>query len=470
MADVRGLKRSLGMWSVVAFAVTNQIGAGLFFVTTQVQITAPGVGAAVPWLMLAGGAMIALIVAAYRLLLRDGPAGAGGEYTMLKRSLGKHIAFCATFTSWFGITGAMATLALTAARFLESGASALGLTAFAAALHSPYGTAAFGFALIWSAWVLHVRGVDVASRIAWASGFFVVALALGVAAVLFAVGPDALLAAAAAHVHRSPAEILAAAPPAMPVWQAITTALPILFFSYLGIATATQTGEETRDPGRAVPRGIIIAVAIVTVVYVTFSAAVAHAVPWQLVAGLGALKETSATTTIGLLAFVVPPFVGAALALATAFVVAKTIVPLFLAQSRWVYAWAEDGMIPRWASRIAPRFGTPVTALTIGAVCASLVFLEALAFGFAFGVALRVLSAMLVLALCGVALARQTAGRRALGITLLLLALAFIGSIVTASRTAAFATQPAVQAAIVLAIAVAIVVARRSRESASVTG
>jgi amino acid transporter len=465
MRDVRGLRRSLGLGSVVAFAVTNQIGAGLFFVSTQVQLAAPGVGDAVPWLMVLGGAITALIVAAYRLLLRDGAVGAGGEYTMLARTLGKRWAFCATFLSWFGITGALGALALTAVRFLESTARALGWSAFTAFLHAPLGTCLVGLALIWAVWGLHVRGVALAGRIAWVAGAFVVALALGTAVFAARLSPETVTAAAAAHVHRSAAAILAAVPPSLPLARACAAALPLLFFSYLGIATATQTGDETRDASRALPRALVVALGITTVVYVAFNVAIYHAVPWRLVAGLGALKETSATTTTGLLGFVLPSWGAAALGLATTFVVAKTAVPLFLAQSRWIYAWAADGMIPSWAARTAPRFGTPVVALTIGAACGSLTFLESVAFGFAFGVALRVLSAMLVLILVGIALMRGSRARRILGILLACVAAAFVVALVASALGAPFYAQPAFQALVVLAVALAMARVRGERTS-----
>jgi amino acid transporter len=457
MRDTSELRRALGLWSVVAFAVTNQIGAGLFFVSTQVQLAAPGVGDAVPWLMVLGGAITALIVAAYRLLLRDGAVGAGGEYVMLARTLGTRWAFCATFLGWFGLTGALGALALTAVRFLESTASALGASACAAALHAPLGTCAAGLALIWAVWALHVRGVAVAGRIAWIAGTFVVALALGVAAFAATLSPEAVTAAAAAHVHRSAQAIIAAVPPSLPLTQACAAALPLLFFSYLGIATATQAGDETRDADRALPRALVIAVAITTFVYVTFNVAIYHVVPWRLVAGLGALKETSATTTTGLLGFVLPSWGAAALGLATTFVVAKTAVPLFLAQSRWIYAWANDRMIPSWAARTSPRFGTPVIALTIGAAFGSLTFLESVAFGFAFGVALRVLSAMLVLILVGIALIRGGVARRVLGAVLACVAGAFVVALTAGALGAPFYAQPAVQALVVLAVALVLV-------------
>ena len=94
------LRRVLGTWAVVAFGVTNEIAAGLFFVSTQIQQTVPGVGDLVPWLMLAGGAITLLTVVAYRYFFASGLVGAGGEYVILRDVLGARWGFFATLLAW----------------------------------------------------------------------------------------------------------------------------------------------------------------------------------------------------------------------------------------------------------------------------------------------------------------------------------------------------------------------------------
>src|SRR5438045_1758245 len=169
MSDVRVLRRVLGPWSVVAFGVTNQIGAGLFFVSTQVQQTAPGTGDLVPWLMVVGGGLTFLTVIAYRYFFSHGLIGAGGEYVIVSRSVNPFIGFLVTFLAWFGLTGSLGTLAYAAPKFLA--------TAFNAPFFSSdAGTLVTGLALLWTVWLIHVRGVHLAAAIAVLSMCVVVAV------------------------------------------------------------------------------------------------------------------------------------------------------------------------------------------------------------------------------------------------------------------------------------------------------
>jgi amino acid transporter len=322
-----------------------------------------------------------------------------------------------------------------------------------------------GFALIWGVWLLHVRGVAGAGRVALIAGIVVVTLALGITFYAASVPAGGMASAIARHLDLRTPHLALATRSLGATAATDLAALAILFFSYVGIATATQAGDETRDPGRTVPRALLIAVGIVTTIYVALNLAIYRAVPWTSIGLLGSRPATAAYTSVtGLLTLVVPAWVGVVLSLATAFIVAKTIVPLFLAQSRWVYAWAADELIPHWFARVAPRFGTPVTALTIGAAAGSLALLESIAFGFAFGVAMRVLSAMVVLVLVGIALCRGSFARRILGGALAAIALALIGSIVVAAARAPLYAQPAFQALVVAAVALVILMRNAAGE------
>lgn len=466
------LKRTLGAWAVVAFGVTNQIGAGLFFVTTQIQQTFPGVGDLVPWLMIVGGAITALTVVAYRYFFASGLVGAGGEYLIIARAVGPRSAFLATFLAWFGMTGALGTLAYVAPKFLANACTALGLGDVARFLASPQGTLLAGLALLWGAWWIHVRSVRLAGRLAVAAMFFAIAVAVTLIVYGFATTPPQFAAALQAHVHVSIQAAMAAAPVSqVNIAAAVGSALPVLFFAYLGLSTATQTGAETIDPRRAVGKGVLVAVSLVTVIYSLFAFAIYHAVPWQAMAGLAALKLSTYTTATGLLGLVMPGWLASAMNAFVALIVVKTFLPLLLAQSRWIYAWSQDGLIPGFFAATHARHRTPVLALTISAILGSASLAESLASGYAFGVNLRVLSAMGVFFLMGIgmllfpsrapALYRANASRMAArrsfqigtGIALMAFSAWFAFSIVYASRGQPLWLQPIVQALLVGLIA-----------------
>jgi amino acid transporter len=451
------LKRVLGPWAVVAFGVTNEIAAGLFFVSTQIQSTSPGAGDLVPYLMLAGGAITMLTVIAYRWFFARGFVGAGGEYVIVSEAVGGRSAFLATFLAWFGMTGSLGTLSFVAPKFLANACSSIGLPAAAQFLTSPGGTLVAGLVLLWGVWLIHVRGVRLAATLTVAAMIFVLAVACTLIAYGFMTTPAGFHAAMQAHLHLSAASAFAAAPVHnVDPWTAFGTALPVLFFGYLGLSTATQTGGEAVDARRTLARGVLIAVCLVTVVYTLFAFAVYHAVPWQDIAGLTVLKYTTYTTSTGLLGMVMPAWLSSLMNVFVAIIVVKTFLPIFLAQSRWIYAWARDGIVPAAFAATHDRFKTPVLALTISALLGSLSLLESLWLGYVFGVSLRVLSVMVVFFLMGLGMLRierpAPAWRVATGAAIMAFSLWFSISIVYTSRAQALWLQPVVQALIVVAV------------------
>lgn len=451
------LKRVLGMWSVVAFGVTNEIAAGLFFVSTQIQATAPGVGDLVPWLMIVGGAITLLTVMAYRYFFAAGLVGAGGEYVVVRAAVGPQSAFLSTFLAWFGMTGALGTLSYVAPKFLANACSSLGLEAAARALTSTPGTLLCGLILLWGIWLIHVRGVRLAARLAVAAMIFVLLVAATVIGYGFASSPAHFEASLYSHLHLLEQRVREASPVRAVSWRvALGTALPLLFFGYLGLSTATQTGGEAIDARRALARGVLVAVCIVTAVYTLFAFAIYHVVPWQDIAGLAALKYTTYTTSVGLLGLVMPAWLATTMNVFVAIIVVKTFLPLFLAQSRWIYAWAQDGILPRRFAATHERYKTPVLALTLSALLGSLSLVESIWTGYVFGVSLRVLSVMLVFFLMGIGLMRFNPPvplpRVALGLAIAAFSLWFAISLVVTSAGQAPWLQPSVQAAIVVAL------------------
>lgn len=450
--------------------MTNEIAAGLFFVSTQIQSTVPGVGSYVPLLMITGGALTFLTVIAYRYFFASGLVGAGGEYVILSRALGPAAGFLATFLAWFGVTAGMGALAYTATKFLANACSSIGYAAGAQYLTSTAGALVAGLVLIWGIYAIHVRGVKLAAALTVTAMCFVLAVACIVIVTGFITTPAHFQTALAAKLHLDPAHVMAQSPAsASDAGAAFWKALPILFFGYLGLSTATQTGGEAIDAQKSLSKGVVIAVSIVTVIYTVFAFAVYHAVPWQIIAGLSSLKLTTYTTSTGLLGLVMPGWLASLLNVFVAVIVVKTFLPYFLAQSRWLYAWAHDGIVHGALSRTHSRFETPVLALTISAVLGSISLVESIDLGYVFGVSVRVLSVMIVFFLMGLAMlvfpftapelyaqndssiARKRVLQIGTGAAIMLFSAWFAVSVML-SAGGAWYTQPLFQSAAVLAI------------------
>jgi len=149
----------------------------------------------------------------------------------------------------------------------------------------------------------------------------------------------------------------------------------LVFFAFIGFDVVATTAEETKDPKRAVPRGILGSLAIVTVLYVAVSLVVTGMVKYSdLATGADGEHKTLAT------AFALNDVDWAANLISIGALAGLTtvVMVLMLGQIRVLFAMSRDGLLPRSLSRTGER-GTPVraTILVGGLVAAAATFFPA---------------------------------------------------------------------------------------------
>lgn len=398
MSSKVGLARDLNWLGVLAMGLASEVGAGIFYVSAQVQGIVPGIGPRVPLAMLVDGGLALILVAVYWFFSYS-LAGAGGEYLFVSRTMGARTGFIIHVISWFGATASVGFLAYAAPSFFSS-ALAHAMPGLSTWISSPTGGIVTGTMLIWVAWAIHARGIRwVGLFLKIAMGIILIAAAT-VIAVALTHTPAQLEQALVAKTHLSAATILAHRGPA-PSWKAFFEALPVLYFAYSGLRSATYTGGETPNAKRVVGRTLVGLLALVAALYISFSWALYRMAPWPIVAGLIGLGDKSLANASALTGLFLPPSLAVALNLAVAVIVFKTILPAMMGQSRMLVAFAADGLIPEKIGQLS-RYRTPVIALTAGAVLANIVLVETVLTGTAFGLASSVLAGTLVHAALGV--------------------------------------------------------------------
>lgn len=151
-------------------------------------------------------------------------------------------------------------------------------------------------------------------------------------------------------------------------WKGVQVGAATIFFAYIGFDAVSTVAEETRDPKRDMPIGIMGSLAICTLVYILVTVALTGMMPFMelknkiaepLIAGL---DYNHAATWI-----IVIVSLGS--------VVAHTAVLLVfqMGQPRIFFSMSRDGLLPPYFARIHEKFKTPhITTIWTGVIVAAL--------------------------------------------------------------------------------------------------
>ena len=138
----------------------------------------------------------------------------------------------------------------------------------------------------------------------------------------------------------------------------------IVFFAYIGFDAISTAAEETRNPQRNLPIGILGGLAICTLIYVVIGVIITGMVPYTELGVADPLARALELTGYS--------GVGAIVAFGAAISMAAVLLVFQYGQPRIFFSMARDGLLPEWVARIDPKTRTPYTSTLVTGVLVAL--------------------------------------------------------------------------------------------------
>lgn len=324
------LIRVIGTRELTASIINVTIASSVFIMPATV---AAGLGPAAPIAYLVCAALMTLIALCFAA------AGSrvsltGGLYAYIETAFGGFAGFLGGFLYW-------STACLSVASVATAFAGAVGV--FWPPLNQGALRALLLITLFATLAMINVRGIKPGIRLVEAmTAAKLIPLLLLIAVGVWSLNPEFLKMS-------------------IPTVSQVGQASIVLIFAFVGVEVALTPSGEVRDPARTVPRAILVALAVATLIYVAIQ-----------------------TVAQGVLGPELPKYTGAPLAETAArlmgdagklFLLAGGTVSIFgymagdmLATPRALYALARDGVLPGRLARVHPRFHTPALAIGIYAL------------------------------------------------------------------------------------------------------
>lgn len=346
-AEKSGFRKSLNALDLTGLGIAAVIGAGIFVLMGQAARSLAG-----PWIvasiLLAG---LASIGAAFAYAeLASMVRGSGSAYGYAYAALGKLPAFMMGWLVLNAYAVGNMTVAIGWNNLLTDRLAAIGLAIPARWSTSPMDDGGQGLFNVPAALVMILVTILCLPRIRESTRVNNVLVALKLAIVLFVIAMGFTFVDASNWADDN---VMTDAGLAPVTWQGVVSAAALVFFAYLGFDTVAATAEESRNPRRDLPIGILASIGIPAVLYMLMGAVVTGMQPAATLDAGAPVTSAFAAQGAGWAAGLIG--MGALVGLFT------VMYAFQVALTRILHAMANDGFLPGRFGLLNPRTGTPWT-------------------------------------------------------------------------------------------------------------
>jgi basic amino acid/polyamine antiporter, APA family len=356
-AEAGGLKRTLGAPGLVALGIGAIIGAGIFVRTAAAAGEKAGSGVVFSFIIAAVGCAFAgLCYAEFAAMIPI----AGSAYTYAYVTMGELIAWIIGWALILEYALGSATLSIAWSEYLNQLFPDMVPWALR---HSPLQTSTAGIhgivnapalVILFLLTMLLIKGTSESATV----NAVIVAVKVTIVVSIIILGwkfinpanhtpmliPDNFDAAHSSFLRHG--------------WGGVVGGAGVVFFAFIGFDAVSTAAQETINPGRDMPIGILGSLVVCTILYIAFSWVLTGIAKWQDFVDPSKGMEASVAYAIktGMPGY---SWLATAVTIAVLFGFSSVMLVMLLGQSRVFYSMANDGLLPKMFADVHPKFCTP---------------------------------------------------------------------------------------------------------------
>lgn len=365
-SDGHSLRRALSATALTLLGIGGIIGTGIFVLTGTAAADHAGPALALSFIIAGIGCTFAgLCYAEFAAMI---PVS-GSAYSYSYATLGEGIAWFIGWNLVLEYLFAVATVSAGWAGYVLSLLDQFHIYIPAALSHAPLDEGKTPLDIVTTGAIINVPAMLIVAAIATicyvgikqSAAFNTVIVAIKVAVVVM------FIVVGVSYIH--PANWHPFIPPEAGGkygWPGVIAGAGVIFFAYIGFDAVSTAAQETRNPQRDMPIGILASLIICTILYVAVAI---------VLTGMVSYTRLSVPAPVAFATDQFPQLHWLGLPIKIGAIMGMTSVMLVmtLAQARIFLAMSRDGLLPHWFGRVHPRFRTPSTATAITGACAAII-------------------------------------------------------------------------------------------------
>ncbi len=363
------LKRTLNGTSLVALGIGAIVGAGLFSITGMAAAEYAGPGIMISFIIAAVGCGLAgLCYAEFASMI---PV-AGSAYTYSYATMGEFVAWIIGWDLVLEYAVAASTVASSWSDYFQELLNRFGVGLPPELLITPFNGGIINLPAVFIVVLMSVfliRGTSESARV----NNIIVILKVGIVLIFVAIG----------FKYIRPENLDPLIPPNEGKfgafgWSGVLRAAAIVFFAYIGFDAVSTAAQETKNPKRNMPIGILGSLVICTLLYIAFAYVMTGVAHYTEFRGEGGDLAPVATAIewMGPIVNGVPhpdyPWLNTAIIIAILLGFSSVIMVMLLGQSRVFYSMSEDKLLPKLFSEVHKKYRTPYKSSLIIMIFVSL--------------------------------------------------------------------------------------------------